>query len=317
MASHTPPNRSRSFITPLFYHMPFLLDQVHNNEGYGDASYQRTGSPILIMSAGQFEREQGNKLVDIDAILEACKKEVYVPSHSSHGLNRGSQHVECPICLEKFETNDKMLRLPCNHPFHVDCILPWIRSNNDKCPFCRANITTKKSPSSSFGTLNNVTRSRTSPNYSTRDMHANYGHMPLHISTSNERNLLRGVNGPNQTYAPPPDLASSAPSTPRVLSSTIRNPHHAPMPINYGANVREIPISSPQGSSQETSIPNQRPPTGGILNAGNPFPNQRTVTPPTIDIPISYRRPSQDPQSLSRDYGSIRRHSNPTYWQSK
>ncbi|MCO5564081.1 hypothetical protein L7F22_017737 [Adiantum nelumboides] len=251
MSSHTPPpNRSRSFITPLFYHMPFLLDQVHN-EGYGDVSYQRTGSPIVIISAGQFEREQGNKLVDIDAILEACKKEVYVPSH-------GSQHVECPICLEKFETNDKMLRLPCNHPFHVDCILPWLRSNNDKCPFCRAQITTKKNPSN---TLNNVTtRSRTSPNYSTRDMHANYGHMPLHISTFNERNLLRGVmNGSNQTYAPPPDSASiNVPSNPPALSSTIPNRHrHVPTPVNYGESVREIPISSPTGSSQETLISNQ------------------------------------------------------------
>ncbi|KAI5064058.1 hypothetical protein GOP47_0020728 [Adiantum capillus-veneris] len=319
MSSHTPrPNLSRSLTTP-FYNMPFLLDQIHN-QGYGDSSYRGMRSPMMISSPiEQNEQEQGDSLVGIDsAILEGCKRETYMPSHLSHlsqGMNRGSHHAECPICLENFETNDKILRLPCNHPFHVDCIVPWLRSRNDTCPFCRAKITTKKS--FSFGALhNNGTRFQTSPYpYSNvRDIYANYGHMPLHINTFNERNLSRGVtNGPTRSDVPP-NLAYIIPSSNnQLLSSTMRNHHH--IPVTYRPNVREIPISSGRGPSRETLISDQRASTRESLNSNHLLSSQRSgTTPPIVDIPISNQRPSGYPNNLIGNSGSIRRQSNHTHW---
>lgn len=46
---------------------------------------------------------------------------------------------ECPICLDKFEINDRIISLNCNHKFHKDCLKLWIKKNNT-CPQCRENI---------------------------------------------------------------------------------------------------------------------------------------------------------------------------------
>jgi len=46
---------------------------------------------------------------------------------------------ECPICLEKYVVNDKILNLECNHKFHKGCLSEWLKNNNT-CPQCRENI---------------------------------------------------------------------------------------------------------------------------------------------------------------------------------
>ncbi|RMZ92979.1 E3 ubiquitin- ligase RING1-like [Brachionus plicatilis] len=44
--------------------------------------------------------------------------------------------IECTICLNYFERNDRLKILPCNHKFHSDCILKWVERNSN-CPLCR------------------------------------------------------------------------------------------------------------------------------------------------------------------------------------
>ena len=46
---------------------------------------------------------------------------------------------ECPICLDKYENNDKICILKCDHVFHEKCIKEWLK-NNESCPNCRGNI---------------------------------------------------------------------------------------------------------------------------------------------------------------------------------
>lgn len=46
---------------------------------------------------------------------------------------------ECSICLDKYEINDKIISLNCNHKFHKNCLKLWISKNNT-CPQCRENI---------------------------------------------------------------------------------------------------------------------------------------------------------------------------------
>ena len=48
----------------------------------------------------------------------------------------------CSICIEDYEVNDKMVRLPCGHEFHKDCIHPWLRQQVEEysvpyCPICK------------------------------------------------------------------------------------------------------------------------------------------------------------------------------------
>ena len=46
---------------------------------------------------------------------------------------------KCLICLEDFENNNFIIRLPCFHIFHQEEINYWFRENK-KCPICRVDI---------------------------------------------------------------------------------------------------------------------------------------------------------------------------------
>lgn len=50
-------------------------------------------------------------------------------------LKRIEKPDECPVCVEKFEPNDKALK--CGHWVHKQCI---IKSGKSKCPICRFQI---------------------------------------------------------------------------------------------------------------------------------------------------------------------------------
>lgn len=60
-------------------------------------------------------------------------------------------HDECPICQEKFKTEDVVVNLPCNHNFHAACengressgICFWLEKGvapRATCPCCRAPV---------------------------------------------------------------------------------------------------------------------------------------------------------------------------------
>jgi hypothetical protein len=44
----------------------------------------------------------------------------------------------CSICIASF-SEEKVLKLPCGHKFHSQCIRDWNQANSS-CPVCRADI---------------------------------------------------------------------------------------------------------------------------------------------------------------------------------
>ena len=47
----------------------------------------------------------------------------------------------CSICLSDLLCNEKVIKLNCNHIFHKDCIIAWLKKDTDSsCPLCRNNI---------------------------------------------------------------------------------------------------------------------------------------------------------------------------------
>ena len=46
------------------------------------------------------------------------------------------KNMTCNICLDNFEIGNTLRILECNHEFHENCIITWLKSNNT-CPICR------------------------------------------------------------------------------------------------------------------------------------------------------------------------------------
>ncbi|KAJ4755859.1 RING/U-box superfamily protein [Rhynchospora pubera] len=47
----------------------------------------------------------------------------------------------CAVCLEEVtgKKKKKVMRLPCSHKYHSDCVLPWLAAHPD-CPCCRTAV---------------------------------------------------------------------------------------------------------------------------------------------------------------------------------
>ncbi|CAG9323529.1 unnamed protein product [Blepharisma stoltei] len=55
---------------------------------------------------------------------------------------------ECSICQDSFKPNDQIRRMPCQHNFHNDCIVRWLRIRNN-CPTCRSSVENPQNSTSS------------------------------------------------------------------------------------------------------------------------------------------------------------------------
>lgn len=53
-----------------------------------------------------------------------------------------ADNLMCTICIEKFELNEVVRRLECDHHFHYNCISPWL-SLHSNCPICRKEFATE------------------------------------------------------------------------------------------------------------------------------------------------------------------------------
>jgi hypothetical protein len=47
---------------------------------------------------------------------------------------------DCAICIDKLKKGNEIIKLPCNHKFHLNCIKSYFLNYNNKCPMCRSNI---------------------------------------------------------------------------------------------------------------------------------------------------------------------------------
>ena len=54
-------------------------------------------------------------------------------------LNRNlSEEKECTICMDEIVRNQQTVFLICDHKFHEECIVEWLK-RDQKCPLCRTN----------------------------------------------------------------------------------------------------------------------------------------------------------------------------------
>ena len=70
-----------------------------------------------------------------------------------------NKEKKCPICLLKYKGPDIIKEFPCNHIYHKNCILKWLKKSNI-CPLCKYDITNE---------VNNIKLSKISDDKSNND----------------------------------------------------------------------------------------------------------------------------------------------------
>ncbi|KAL8140405.1 hypothetical protein V2J09_006426 [Rumex salicifolius] len=95
-------------------------------------------------------RDDTTKL-EQEKVVKMLKKQIYSSDPKSR-LRRSSLYYDnmvgngkessdddskrCAVCLEDFKAGDEVMVTPCEHMFHGECIVPWMKSHG-QCPVCR------------------------------------------------------------------------------------------------------------------------------------------------------------------------------------
>ena len=96
------------------------------------SSYGHNRLNPITAAVDLFRREFNRQIIDKCPIL------VY-SGVKDHKIGKAT--VECVVCLNEFQDNDKIRLLPkCYHVFHQDCIDVWLLSHMN-CPVCRSKLT--------------------------------------------------------------------------------------------------------------------------------------------------------------------------------
>uniref|UniRef100_A0A0A9CVR3 RING-type domain-containing protein n=1 Tax=Arundo donax TaxID=35708 RepID=A0A0A9CVR3_ARUDO len=62
-----------------------------------------------------------------------------VPFKQKCNFSRKKNNEECVICKTTYKSRQKLIRLPCSHCYHADCITRWLKINK-ACPVCNEEV---------------------------------------------------------------------------------------------------------------------------------------------------------------------------------
>ncbi|XVE84910.1 hypothetical protein DITRI_Ditri17bG0049400 [Diplodiscus trichospermus] len=109
-----------------------------------------------------------------NSVLSKLKREIYNPipkqmtrrlslyyknqnqsNYNEKGKEKDEDGKRCAICLEDFEAREQVMLTPCDHMFHEECILPWVKSHG-QCPVCRFVLSDRIRQTASNNNVSNV-----------------------------------------------------------------------------------------------------------------------------------------------------------------
>lgn len=120
------------------------------DEGYSiNSSASITEFALIIFALGNSSLTDNS---DLNRIINelALERSTHRPPASTVALNKlksicygdsCSEKVadDCPICQAEYKPGDELVKLPCSHDYHKDCVLQWLKER-DSCPICRRSI---------------------------------------------------------------------------------------------------------------------------------------------------------------------------------
>lgn len=120
----------------------FLINFIENNLNniIQNSVYGNNDSPFIqnfINSTFELDNKKKFKRVTHDDELRKLKIQIF--DNSNIYANN-----ECPINLTKFQENDEIIILPCNHVYSALPIQKWLNEESNCCPTCRFELKYKE-----------------------------------------------------------------------------------------------------------------------------------------------------------------------------
>ncbi|XP_024029050.1 E3 ubiquitin-protein ligase SDIR1 [Morus notabilis] len=84
--------------------------------------------------------ETGEQSESVQSAVQGLERLIYEGGSTDHDDHHNhddeSKLMTCGICTEEVMIGSQLIRMPCSHQFHEDCILQWLNKANS-CPLCR------------------------------------------------------------------------------------------------------------------------------------------------------------------------------------
>ncbi|KAL9645514.1 hypothetical protein ABK040_000579 [Willaertia magna] len=139
------PNLFQFFIPAAFTIIPNVatVNSQQNNNHYNNNPFFFNINDILNQSYQQYMQQQINKTTPTSNKIINELPSFQLTKERKEIMNQCGEHCDhsCSVCICDFEESENLIRLPCGHLFHKDCIMPWIKDHNS-CPTCRFELPT-------------------------------------------------------------------------------------------------------------------------------------------------------------------------------
>ncbi|KAL2195939.1 hypothetical protein P885DRAFT_70077 [Corynascus similis CBS 632.67] len=106
----------------------------------GDAVYTQEAFDRILTQLREQQQPAGPPPASraaLDRLQARGMREVDDQMLNKHGGGDGG--IKCAVCVDDMVRGDRAAVLPCDHFFHGDCVLPWLKLHGT-CPVCRRSV---------------------------------------------------------------------------------------------------------------------------------------------------------------------------------